>query len=165
MRKILVAAIAVPLILAGSASPAGAASPSSTPTVPTATAGFYHNLFGVSRFTQRGSTVRVRGAYAFLKPSSAYFTVVYGNSICDPAQAFPIGPFYTNTQGFGTINQSATTTIPNLVAGTMSISVRRGDDSTDIDGDGLFGPTDVVAVPGNPSIGLIECNGAPTVTP
>lgn len=165
MRKILVAAIAAPLILAGSASPAAADGSSSTTPVPTATAIFTHNLLGISHFTQRGATVRVRGAYALLAPVSAYFTVVYGNTVCDPAQAFPIGPFYTNAQGFGRISQSATTTIPGLVAGTMSISVRRGDDSTDIDGDGLFGPTDVVAVPGTPSIGLIECNSAPTLTP
>ncbi len=156
MRRIMVAAVAVPLILAGSTGTANADTPS------TARAVFSRNLLGASSFAQSGTSIRVTGLYSGLKPNRAYFTVVYGNGICDPAQAFPVGPFWTNQNGIATLDTTVTAPA-GLVSGTMSMSVRRGDNQTDIDHDGKKGPTDVVAVPGQPSIGLIECNGHPTV--
>ncbi len=144
-----------------SAAPSGA-----SPAAPTSssTAVFSQNLLGVSRFTQHGSSVSVKGLYSGLTPGNSYYTVVYGNSNCDPAQAFPVGYFTAGRRGFTGFSMTTTTTIPNLVSGTMSMSVRMADTAADLDQDGLTGPTDVVAVAGTPSIGLVECNSHPTVT-
>ena len=123
---------------------------------------FSRNLLGASAFAQSGTNIAVNGAYFFLRPNRSYFTVIYANGNCDPAQAFPVGPFTTDQWGRGVLSTSVTGAA-SLVAGTKSVSVRRGDDNTDIDKDGKTGPTDVVAVPGKPGIGLIECDGAPVV--
>lgn len=132
-------------------------------TTATATAVFSANLTGTSSFSQVGTVVTVAGSYSGLKPGHSYFTVVYGNGNCDPAAAFPVGPFVANAAGAATL--SATLTAPaGLVAGTMSMSVRRGDSQMDRDHDGKLGPSDVVAIPGHPKVGLIECNYHPVVT-
>jgi hypothetical protein len=127
--------------------------------------GSFHSrdVTGYSVFKQQATTIQVVGKYTGLKPNRPYFTVIYSNNICDPAQAFPIGPFFTDHHGNGWINQSVANPNGISVGGTMSVSVRRGDNQSDIDHDGLLGPTDVVAVPGNPPIGLIHCDGRPTV--
>ncbi len=127
----------------------------------TATAVFYKNLLGYSKFTQSGTSITVDGSYTRLRPNRSYFTVIYGNKNCDPAQAFPVGPFTTDGKGRATLNMTVAATVP--VSGTQSMSVRRGDNNTDIDNDGKLGPSDVVAVPGSPSVGLIECNRHPWV--
>lgn len=49
------------------------------------------------------------------------------------------------------------------VAGTMSVSVRMADTAADLDQDGRTGPTDVVAVAGQPAIGLVDCDTTPIV--
>lgn len=122
---------------------------------------FYHRLLGTSLISQAGTNAQVYGRYAGLGRNRAYFTVAYGNTNCDPAQAFPIGPFYTDARGRATFAASVPLAVD--LGGTGSVSVRRGDNATDIDGDGLTGPTDVVAVPGQPGIGLIECDSNPAV--
>lgn len=122
---------------------------------------FSANLNGVSVFRQTDTTVKVNGFYFGLPANRSFFTVAYANNVCDPAQAFPVGPFYTNARGFGRLSTSVPAPA-GIVAGTDSISVRRGDDATDIDRDTLVGPTDVVAVPGQPSIGLVECDSGPS---
>lgn len=158
MRKLLVAAVAASLTLLGSMTTARA-----TTLVSTASATFSANLTGTSQFVQTGTSVTVTGSYSRLKPGHSYFTVVYGNGNCDPAAAFPVGPFVANSFGVATL--STTLTAPaGLVAGTMSMSVRRGDSQMDRDHDGLLGPSDVVAIPGHPKVGLIECNYHPVVT-
>lgn len=143
---------------------AGAAA-APAPTGPVATGVFYHRLLGISRFraSADGTQVTVHGRYALLAPNSSYFTVIYANAVCDPAQAFPVGPFTTDSRGIGRLDTTVPTKIPGLVAGTRSVSVRIGDTAADLDGDGKTGPTDVVAVPGQPSIGLVECDSVPTV--
>lgn len=120
---------------------------------------FNRNLIGASVFRQTGTAITVNGAYVRLAPRSSFFTVIYANGNCDPAQAFPVGPFQTNRYGIGTLRMTVSGAA-GLVAGSKSISVRNGDDSTDRDGDGLTGPTDVVAVAGQPSVGLVECDPA-----
>lgn len=122
---------------------------------------FSRNLAGASSFVQTGSNVAVYGLYAGLKRNTSYFTVVYGNGNCDPAQAFPVGPFVTDKLGRAAL--AASVALPAVVdlGLTGSVSVRRGDTNADLDGDGLTGPTDVVAVPGTPSIGLVECDRSP----
>ena len=161
MRRTVVAVLAALLSLLGLfvvAAPASAAQGD------VAIGTFYsRDVVGVSVFKQQATTIQVVGRYAGLRPNHAYFTVIYANNVCDPAQAFPIGPFWTNRYGLGSINQSVANPNGVSVGGTMSVSVRRGDNQSDIDGDGLLGPTDVVAVPGQPSIGLIHCDTAPTV--
>lgn len=126
---------------------------------------FTQNLRGYSLFTQDPTTqtITVKGAYRGLAPNSPYFTVVYGNRNCDPAKAFPIGPFFSNARGRATVNLTSTPAPFDLGSGTMSASVRIGDTAADIDKDGKLGPTDVVAVAGQPSIGLVECNTSPFV--
>jgi hypothetical protein len=130
---------------------------------PNAAVGVFHtNLIGTSIFTQTSpTTVRLQGSYTHLIPGAPYFSVIYANKNCDPAQAFPIGPFFANAHGNAQVD--LTVTGPAPVSGTMSVSVRHGDDATDQDHDGKLGPTDVVAVPGQPSIGLVECDNAPLV--
>ena len=124
---------------------------------------FHRNLYGTSVFVAAGSSVNVYGTYAGLKRNSAYFTVMYGNKICAPAQAFPVGPFITDANGFATLAANVTLPAAVDVGAPGSVSVRRGDDATDQDGDGKTGPSDVVAVPGKPGIGLVECDSNPRV--
>ena len=132
---------------------------------------FSQNLRGVSTFVEEGSTIHLRGAYAGLNPKRSYFSVLYGNGNCDPAQAFPVGPFRVRGNGAGGADvvapNPAAAGMPLIdVAKTGSISVRIGDtdrkgNPTDQDGDGNYGATDVVAVAGQPSIGLVECDTSP----
>ena len=125
---------------------------------------FTHNVLGYSVFEQPdNASIRTVGQYLFLRPGQSYFTVIYANGNCDPAQAFPVGPFVADKYGRGRINVLTPSTVP--VGGTGSISVRRGDNASDIDGDGKTGPSDVVAVPGKPYIGLIECDRHPVIAP
>jgi hypothetical protein len=132
------------------------------PTTPTARAIFYRGLLGESTFVQGSGQIAISGRYTHLIPGNSYFTVIYANGNCDPAQAFPVGPFTADANG----NAALDTTVPTavLVSGTKSMSVRRADTQYDEDGDGKTGPTDVVAVPGQPSIGLVECDATPQVT-
>jgi len=142
--------------------PGVAALTSSGASTPDAAVGVFHtNLLGVSVFTQAGvGQIRVQGSYSRLVPGAPYFTVIYGNTICDPAQAFPVGPFYASSRG--TLRVDTTVASPIApVRGTGSVSVRHGDTAADLDGDGKVGPTDVVAVAGQPSVGLVECDNAP----
>lgn len=141
--------------------PLVAAVSSSGATTPDAAIGVFHtNLIGTSIFTQISATsIRLQGSYQRLIPGAPYFSVLYGNTTCDPAQAFPVGPFFADRRG--QVQVSITVTGTKIVATTGSISVRHGDDATDQDKDGKLGPTDVVAVPGQPSIGLVECDNAP----
>ncbi|MDQ6849145.1 MAG: hypothetical protein M3070_04015 [Actinomycetota bacterium] len=165
MHKLVAGLILTISLTAGLATATSAAATTNGPgdtSSASATALFYRNLLGYSRFSQDGSAITVTGLYRGLRPQHAYFTVVYSNGNCDPAQAFPVGPFYTDGKGRGALNTTVTGAA-GLVAGTMSMSVRRGDNNSDIDHDKLLGPTDVVAVPGKPRIGLIECQGNPYV--
>lgn len=124
---------------------------------------FTRQLTGSSEFVQSGSNIDVYGQYRGLDKSRAFFTVIYANKNCDPAQAFPVGPFTTDSHGRALFAAQ----VPGngvQVSGTMSVSVRYADTDrngnfTDQDGDNKTGPTDVVAVPGSPTIGLRECNG------
>lgn len=128
---------------------------------------FHKKLLGTSAFivTPDGTTALVYGAYSRLAKNRAYFTVAYGNGVCDPAQAFPVGPFTTDNRGRATLAAAVPLNGVSL-AGSGSVSVRIGDDATDQDGDGKTGPTDVVAVPGMPKIGLVECDRSPNdITP
>lgn len=132
-------------------------------TTPNAATGVFHtNLLGVSIFTQASpTTIRLQGSYSRLIAGAPYFSVIYGNTNCDPAQAFVIGPFFADRHGRANVDITMAGT--NIVAGTGSISVRHGDDATDQDRDGKTGPTDVVAIPGQPSVGLVECDNAPLI--
>ncbi len=84
-----------------------------------------------------------------------------GNTVCDPAQAFPLGPFTTDRCGCARFTTTAPAPAAVDVGNAGTVSVRIGDDATDQDGDGFTGPIDVVAVPGQPSIGLVECSTRP----
>jgi len=156
---IVATAFAVPFAASASASAASGQS--------VAVGKFNRSLVGASVFRQTGTTVSVNGLYGRLPgrlpANRSFFTVAYANRQCDPAQAFPVGPFTTNRYGVGSLSTTVSG-MAGLVAGTRSVSVRRGDDATDIDQDGLIGPTDVVAVPGQPGIGLIECDANPLRT-
>ena len=127
-----------------------------------ATAVFNRNLVGHSDFQQSGSTYHVTGQYAGLVAGNSYFTVIYGNANCDPAQAFPVGPFTAGQLGTSSLDTTVVSAVP--VRGTRSMSVRMADTSADLDGDGKTGPSDVVAVAGQPQIGLIECDTTPVVS-
>lgn len=122
---------------------------------------------GLSSITAADATdLKVVGAYGGLGRSKPFFTVIYGNTNCDPAQAIVFGPFYSDAQGRATVNvtvpvPAAVGTAAAALAGAGSVSVRIGDTAADIDRDGKTGPTDVVAVPGTPAIGLVECNDQP----
>lgn len=167
MRKTVLAAALTSalLFLTGASTAAHAAAPAATADGGSAVGQFSRHLFGYSKFVQSGTTIRVTGGYFFLTPNKAYFTVIYGNKKCDPAQAFPVGPFTTNQYGFAILDTTVTAPTAGFVAGTMSVSVRRGDNKNDVDGDGITGPSDVIAVPGKPFIGLQECDRAPVVSP
>lgn len=139
-----------------------AASLNVSTSTPAALATFNRGLQGASLFTQQSGAINVRGGYRNLLPGQSYFTVIYANNNCDPAQAFPVGPFTADNNGYASLNTTVATTVP--VSGTMSMSVRRADSSIDEDRDGKAGITDVIAVAGQPAIGLVECNSHPYVT-
>ncbi len=166
----VLAAAAAALASVATAVPAQA-SPTPLTTVgspgPVVVGTFHKKLAGTSAFvvTPDATTALVYGAYAKLGRNRAYFTVAYGNAVCDPAQEFPVGPFTTDAKGRGTLAAAVPLNGVSL-AGSGSVSVRIGDDATDQDKDGKTGPTDVVAVPGQPKIGLVECDKHPyDVTP
>lgn len=123
--------------------------------------GLFKNPDGVSVFTEQGDSIRAQGRYSELKPRSPYFTVVYANRTCDPAQAFPVGPFITDRRGRGYLDQTAANPTGVNVGAAQSISIRIGDTAADLDGDKKTGPTDVVAVAGQPSVGLVQCDTSP----
>ena len=125
---------------------------------------FQRKLNGRSQFVSTNAgALEVYGQYAGLPANSPFFTVIYGNGNCDPAQAFPVGPFYTDANGRATFAANVPLPATVNVGQTGSASVRMGDTLMDIDKDGKVGPTDVVAVPGTPSIGLVECDYNPNV--
>ena len=121
---------------------------------------------GVSLFTNDGSNIDLRGVQSNLNNRRTYFSVIYGNGNCDPAQAFPISIGSPNRQGVVRFNTSAPNPKAIPVGGIGSVSVRFAatdaqGNPTDQDGDGKTGPTDVVAVAGQPSIGLVQCDQSP----
>ena len=184
MRKILICLAAI-AVLAASAAVGDMAADASGSTPTTAVTGawtsssnplYAPSLKGTSHFIEKGKSVTVHVVDFGLTPNRAYFTVLYGNNNCDPAQAFPIGPFMSDA--FGRITghltvQDTTGLTGGVVAATGgangslgSISTRIGDtdqsgNPTDQDLDGKFGASDVVAVPGMPAIGLVQCDSAP----
>ena len=165
LRSLLALASVLGLLLVGVG--VGSAGAADAPLAGFALGTFNGNASGNSVFVQSGNTVRLIGVYSDLVPGQAYFSVIYGNGQCDPAQAFPVGPFTANGRGNASANLTATLPANVTVSGTMSISIRRGDVrkgvNTDQDGDGKTGPTDVVAVPGKPGVGLVDCDYAPLV--
>jgi hypothetical protein len=143
----------------------GALAPMSALAIPTASAatrnialGVFHpeakflTLHGYSYFTESAAGIRVQGKYSGLQNHQPYFTVIYGDNNCDPVSAFPIGPFYSNTAGQAHVDK----TFPNpkgiQVSTTGSVSVRHSTPQGK-----------VIAVPGKPSIGLVECDSHPYV--
>ena len=121
---------------------------------------------GISLFTNDGSNIDLRGVQSNLNNRRSYFSVIYGNGNCDPAQAFPVAIGSPNRQGVVRFSTSAPNPNGIMVGGTGSVSVRIADtdangNPTDQDGDGIKGAGDVVAVPGNPSVGLVQCDQSP----
>ncbi len=135
----------------------------SWPTTPTARAVFYRGLLGESTFVQGTGQISVIGRYTHLIPGNSYYTVIYANNDCDPAQALPVGPFTADGAGNSSLTATVATAVP--VAGTESMSVRRAATQYDVKANGQPYPAGaVVAVPGQPSIGLIECDATPLVS-
>lgn len=131
---------------------------------------FYsRSVVGASVFTAvPNQQVLVYGTYRNLTPGQSYFTVIYGNKVCDPAQAFPVGPFTADANGRGVLFSLVPLPAVVDVGLTGSVSVRFADadaagNPTDVDNDGLTGTTDVIAVAGQPSIGLVRCDTRPFV--
>ncbi len=116
------------------------------------------------------SRVYVTGSYAGLDRFRPYFTSAYGNDDCDPAQAFPVGPFVSDGSGKAILAGGVASDFNGTtadIAGARSVSIRIGDQDkdgryTDQDHDGIFGGGDVVAVPGKPRIGLVRCDSSPS---
>lgn len=186
MRKTFLAGFAAVALLLGSLAAGSAAqaastsspSASATATSPSATGpnasviGHFKTakVSGYSHFYTKGSQVRVISNLTNLTPGQGYFTVVYANKNCDPAQAIPTGPVVADASGKATLETTVNGPAAGL-KGAGSVSVRFADDGNvgapagnDVDGDGIVGPIDVVAVPGQPSVGLLICDSNPSIT-
>lgn len=156
--------LALPLTLAAvlAAAPTASATP---PSARTLVIGSFNGptVSGQSFFRTDGAGQSYVVSYLRkLTPGSAYFTVAYGNTDCDPAQAAPAGPVFADRSGRATLVTTISTGAADIAA-SGSVSVRMADTAADIDGDGIKGSIDVVAKVGEPEVGLIQCDTSPRV--
>jgi hypothetical protein len=148
------------LVLTSAAVPLVASTSASAACGDNANAQFVHN--GIRGFSSWNDIcadrIRVTGDYSGLAPQGYYYVSLNFNANCDPAQQFVVGPFRADRHGKVTYAKTVPAGTVDVGAAT-SIALRHAEGTgRDLDGDGLTGKNDVVAVAGSPLLGLADCD-------